>query len=182
MGAHLANKDKSHHIELLISQDAIARRIAETCAELDRLYKQEELVIVMIMKGSLCLVADMIRCLQIPTHIEFVQAKSYGLKGAERGALTILGIESLSLEGRNVLVVDDIFDSGTTMGAVLTHIQEQSPKSLRSLVLLSKKMPRSTKKIPDFVLFEIENQFVVGFGMDYKEFYRGLPGIYIFKG
>ncbi len=68
------------------------------------------------------------------------------------------------------------------MGAVLTHIQEQSPKSLRSLVLLSKKMPRSTKKIPDFVLFEIENQFVVGFGLDYKEFYRGLPGIYIFKG
>ncbi len=99
MGAHLANKDKSHHIELLISQDALARRIAETCAELDRLYKQEELVIVMIMKGSLCLVADMIRCLQIPTHIAFVQAKSYGLKGAERGALTISGSSLYHLKG-----------------------------------------------------------------------------------
>lgn len=175
------NNSQRHHLELLVSKDAIAHRIAEVCAQIDRLYGQEELIIVMVMKGALCLVADMIRCLQVPTQIEFIQAKSYGELGTQRGELKIFGMDILQVEGKNVLIVDDIFDSGSTMKAIVQKMGELRPKSLRSLVLLARKNGYKAEFKPDFILFAAEAHFVVGYGMDYKEFYRGLPGVYSFR-
>ena len=96
----------------------------------------------------------------------------------ERGELTVNGLQSLDIQGRDVLLVDDIFDSGHTLNTVANALRQKHPRSLRSLVLLVKNVPRTIPWRPDYVLFEIENHFVVGYGLDYKEKYRGLEAIY----
>ncbi len=171
-------KNIAAQLELLISEQSIISKISEIADKLNTEYRDKELTIVMIMKGAICLVADLIRHIQIPCSIEFIQASSYGARGAKRGELTIFGLENIQLAKKHVLVVDDIFDSGATLSEVMNRLKVQDPKSLKSLVLLSKKVPRKTEYNPDYVLFEIEDRFVVGYGLDYKEHYRGLPGVY----
>jgi len=167
--------------ELLISQDEIKQKIAEFAQILDNEYQGEELTIVMVMKGALCVAADLIRELQTPCTVEYISASSYGHRGTTRGELQILGLERLDLTAKNLLLVDDIFDSGETISKIAAALKEKKPKTLRSLVLLAKNVPRDVTYTPDYILFHIENQFVIGFGLDYKEHYRGLPGVYIFK-
>ncbi len=135
----------------------------------------------MVLKGALCLTADLIRALKTPLTLETIKAKSYGQRGALRGELILEGLEEIDLESKNILLVDDIFDSGETLRQIVAKLTLKNPKSLRSLVLLSKNTPRETGYLPDYALFHIENLFVIGYGLDYKEHYRGLPGIYVFK-
>lgn len=165
-------------LELLISAEEISQRISSAAHELNAKYKDEQLILVMVMKGAICLAADLIRKLTIPCALEFVQASSYGHRGAERGELSISGLEPLDLHGKNVLVVDDIFDSGNTLCQIVEQISEKRPKKIESLVLLNKAVPKKSNYLPDYILFDIENHFVVGYGLDYKEHYRGLPGVY----
>lgn len=160
----------------LISRDEILREIAAVGRRLEADYDGEELVIVMVMKGAICVVADLIRAINTKFSLEFVQCQSYF--GKERGALTVKGLEGLDVQGRHVLVVDDIFDSGVTIATVIDQLKHLEPKSLKSLVLVRKRVPPKTDYVPDYVLFEIENRFIVGYGLDYNEHYRGLPGIY----
>ena len=169
------------NIELLISQNEIKSKIAEVARVLDAEYRGEEITIVMVMKGAICIAADLIRELKSPCTIEYVKASSYGQRGSQRGELKITGLDALDLSSKNVLLVDDIFDSGETLTGILAKLQEKNPKSLKSLVLLAKNVERDVTYYPDYTLFEIENQFVIGYGLDYKEHYRGLPGIYLFK-
>jgi hypoxanthine phosphoribosyltransferase len=168
------------NIELLISPEAISQKIKETAAKLDEQYKNEELTVIMVMKGAVCVAADLIRELNVPVSLEYMKASSYGKNGANPGELRLIGIEELDLTGKNVLVVDDIFDSGKTMSKIAEKLQEKKPKSLRTLVLVTKKIPRETSYRADYSLFEIGNRFVVGYGLDYKEQYRNLPGVYAF--
>ncbi len=168
-------------IQPLIAPEAIARRIQTVAAELDLLYAGKELVIVMILKGSFILVADLMRALKTPTQVEAITASSYGARGTARGELTLTGLERLEIRGRHLLLVDDIFDSGHTLATVSERLQEGNPASLRTLVLLKKKRPRDVPFLPDHILFEVEDQFVVGYGLDFKEQYRGLPGIGVIK-
>lgn len=172
--------DSPIQLELLISHEAIQNAIVNVATQLEQEYLREEVVIVMIMKGSLCLVADLIRAISIPCTIETIQASSYGVHGKIRGDLQIQGIQALDVTDKNVLIVDDIFDSGNTLFQVHLALTQKNPKSLKSLVLLSKDASCVNYK-PDYTLFFIENQFVVGYGLDYKEYYRGLPGIYVLK-
>jgi hypoxanthine phosphoribosyltransferase len=167
-------------LKLLIPHDQILARIYAVGDKLNHYYQGRELTLVMVMKGSICLTADLIRCLTVPCAIEYVQCSSYGARGASRGALTIAGLDALNLKGKDVLLVDDIYDSGTTLAAVIEALRVQQPRSLRTLVLLAKRVSRNTPYMPDDVLFEIDDQFVVGYGLDYKEQYRGLPGVYAF--
>jgi hypoxanthine phosphoribosyltransferase len=161
----------------LISEEEIRQKVAEVAKVLDAVYAGRELTIVMVMKGALCLAADLIRQLKTPCAIEMIQASSY--RGAtHRGELFIRGIEEMELASKEVLLIDDIYDSGETLSRIVAKIQEKHPKTLKSLVLLSKKVARSSPYIPDHVLFEIDNVFVVGYGLDYNEHYRGLSGIY----
>lgn len=167
-------------LDLLISMDEIQDKIAKVVVQLESDYKDQEIVVVMIMKGAICLVADLIRAISLPCVVESIQASSYGAHGKTRGNLQIKGIESLDLFSKNVLLVDDIFDSGNTLFQVHQALAEKKPKSLKSLVLLSKNVS-DLEYQPDYILFSIENRFVVGYGLDYKEYYRGLKGIYLFK-
>ncbi len=165
-------------LELLISEGAIQERIAQIAEQIDRHYLGKEVLLIMIMKGALCLAADLIRVIEVPTSIEFLRCSSYGEGGVSRGRLHISGLDHLDVSGKHVLVIDDIFDSGHTLAEVITRLQKMCPESLQTLVLLSKRAPSKIPFQPDYVLFEIEDRFVVGYGLDYKERFRGLPGVY----
>lgn len=166
------------YFELLIPEEAIRKRIQEIARTLEADYEGKEILLVMIMKGSLLLVADLIRALQIKVCIEFVSCSSYGESGTVRGRLRVNGLEQINAEGKHILVVDDIFDSGHTLLGVIDRLQKMQPESMKTLVLLSKRVPRNVPYQPDYVLFDIEDRFVVGYGLDYKEHFRGLPGVY----
>ncbi len=170
-----------HTFQLLISQDEIKQRIEEIAPIIDAEYAGDELVIVMVMKGAFCVTADLIRLLKTPCTLEYIQASSYGLGGTKKGELKIVGLENLNLTSKNVLLIDDICDSGNTLTELIVKLQQKRPKSLKTLVLLTKNVPRDPVYNPDYTLFEIENLFVIGYGLDYKEYYRGLPGIYLYE-
>jgi hypoxanthine phosphoribosyltransferase len=168
------------NIELLIDQKDIKIKIIELAQKIDADYKDQEIIILMILKGSFVFTADFIREIKTAFSIETLKCSSYGQKGTHRGKLTIQGLENLDLKSKNVLIIDDIFDSGHTLTKVISEVTKQSPKSVKSLVLLVKKMSQKLKNIknPDYFLFEIEDKFVIGYGLDYKEYFRGLKGIY----
>lgn len=165
----------------MVSEEAILSKIASLAKELDQKYKGEEIVLVMILKGSICFVADLLREMHSPVVLETIRCESYGQRGTARGELVISGEEKLQIEGEHVLLVDDIFDSGFTLGKVLEALKAKRPRSLSSAVLLSKHLHRDISFKPDYILFTIEDEFVIGYGLDYKEHYRGLRGIYKYR-
>lgn len=165
-------------LALLIDRQKIIERLSLIAKQLDALYEGKEVTLVMILKGSFFLVADLMRLLHFPVRIEWIECMSYGERGIHKGELQILGLEKLDIKGREILLVDDIFDTGDTLGSVSEQIRKKEPFSFRSLVLLMKDVPRKTDYRPDFSLFDIEDHFVVGYGLDYKEYYRNLPDIY----
>ncbi len=171
--------EEETQLKELISSAEIKERLLQVSRVLDEKYYGEELVILMIMKGAVCLAADLIRTLNMKLSIDYIRCSSY--EGQERGDLTIIGEEYLDLENKNVLVVDDIFDSGVTMDSVVKKLKLKNPKRMESLVLLNKLIEKSTEYRPDYTLFDVEDLFVVGYGLDYNENYRELPGIYVFK-
>jgi hypoxanthine phosphoribosyltransferase len=107
-----------------------------------------------------------------------MRASSYGHRGTLSGDVKITGLEDLPLSGKNVLLVDDVYDSGKTMFQIIDRLRQKNPKTLKSLVLVSKNVPRDIDYAPDYVLFDVENLFLIGYGLDYKERYRGLPDVY----
>ncbi len=130
----------------------------------------------MVMKGAFILIADLMRHLHLPVRLDTIHCPNYG--HGTKGELTVEGIDDLEIQGKHILVIDDIFDTGKTLAEVVSQIKKKNPASLKSLVLPSKDVPHNTDYRPDIALFDIEDQFVVGSGLDYKEYYRGLPDIY----
>lgn len=159
----------------LIETDQLAHRVTQLADDIRAAYGNEPLTVLGVMTGSLVLMADLIRQLDMPLRVGVMQARSY------RGTATSAGELALNLEmmpqvaGQNVLVVDDIFDTGHTLENVLASIRQQSPTSVRSLVLLSKSERHEVAIRPNFVGFHIPNEFVVGYGLDYQDMYRNLP-------
>lgn len=167
-------------MELLISHEEIKQKIAEVARLIEKQFAGEEITLLMVMKGAICLAADLMRELNISVNFEYIRASSYGMLGTERGSLTVEGLDKIDIASKNILLVDDIYDSGATLSHIISECRKKNPKMLKTLVLLSKKVRRDLSYIPDYVLFEIENQFVVGFGLDYNEQYRGLSGVYLY--
>lgn len=165
-----------------LEKEIIAEKVRQVSQKITKDYHGKDLVIVMVLKGAICLVADMIREIDLPLDLQTVQCSSYGSLGRSRGELTVIGAERLNVHNRDVLIVDDIFDSGQTMVALLEQIEKLKPHSIKTCVLLYKKdVPKVSDYRPDYVLFDIENAFVVGYGLDFKEQYRGLPGVYVLE-
>ena len=146
--------------------EKLAQSINET-------YGEKPLTIVGVLTGSVVLMADLIRKLKMPLRVGVVQTSSY--QGTERGALTINSDMMLDITGRDVLLIDDIFDTGHTLQEVRDLMQKLDPTSLKSAVLLCKTGQQQVDWMPEFVAFDIPDEFVVGYGLDYNDEYRNLP-------
>jgi len=171
-------RDQECHPELLISESEILRKIRSIATTIDKEYEGQHLTMIMIMKGAVCITSELMKTITIPFTLEYIQAKSNGSCTEP----TVRGIQELDLTDKHVLVVDDIFATGCTMKYVVEQIQKKKPKSVKSLVLISKKRARLFSFEPNYSLFEVGSAFVIGFGIDHEEKYRGLPGVYCLTG
>lgn len=161
-------------MKTLLDEKSLQAGVASLAEDITARYGDAPLTIVAVMTGSLVMLADLIRHLKMPVRVSLIQASSYR-GGTKSGELEIRDAMMLDVVDRNVLVLDDIFDTGKTLQGVLEKIQELQPKTLASAVLLHKLGCQVVALRPDFVAFEIPDEFVVGYGLDYKDLYRNLP-------
>jgi hypoxanthine phosphoribosyltransferase len=159
---------------VLISEDRIARRVAELARQIEGDYTGRETVVVALLNGTVMFLADLIRHLSLPLRLDFMGVSSYGL-GTESGDLVFTKELRLDVRGRDVLLVDDILDTGRTLYRVSARLRELQPRRIRTCVLLDKRARRVEPIEADYVGFEIPDLFVVGYGLDFAERYRNLP-------
>ena len=159
---------------VLIMEEQIARRIKILAREIERDFRGREMVVVSLLNGTVMFLADLIRHLNLPLRLDFIGVSSYGL-GTESGDLVFTKELRLDVRGRDVLLVDDILDTGRTMSRVLPKIRALQPRRIKICVLLDKPSRRVEKVKADYVGFEIPDLFVVGYGLDFAERYRNLP-------
>jgi hypoxanthine phosphoribosyltransferase len=162
---------------VLLSAETIRARVAELVGEISADWDEEEPVIVALLKGSVVFLADLIRGFDRPIAFDFIGVASYGDGASPGETLTFTKELSLDIAGRRVLVVDDILDTGRTMRRVLEYLESFAPSSVRVCVLLDKRARRQAAVEPDYRGFEIDDEFVVGYGMDYADRFRNLPYI-----
>jgi hypoxanthine phosphoribosyltransferase len=161
---------------VLIAEEQIAQRVREITARLTRDFAGRDLVVVAVLNGTIMFLADLIRHLSIPLRLDFIGVSSYGL-GTESGELVFTKELRLDVRGRDVLLVDDILDTGKTLRRVLEKLRELKPRRIKVCVLLEKAARRVEKVKADYVGFSIPDLFVVGYGLDFAENYRNLPFI-----
>ena len=159
---------------ILITEAQIARRVRTLSAAIRRNFKGRELVIVSLLNGTVMFLADLIRHISLPLRLDFIGISSYG-SGAESGELVFTKELRIDVRGRDVLLVDDILDTGKTMKRVLEKLMALEPRRIQICVLLNKAARRVEKVRADYVGFEIADLFVVGYGLDFAERYRNLP-------
>ena len=164
-------------LEVLYTRQQIAERVAEMGAQITRDLGSEKLVMIGILKGAAPFLADLSRAIQADATFDFVATSSYGQGTRTSGAVKLVKDLDESIEGKNVLVVEDILDTGLTLSYLRKLFMQQKPKSLRIAVLLDKPSRRIEPIKADYVGFSIPNLFVIGYGMDYAERYRNLPDI-----
>ena len=161
--------------KVLVSSEQIQQRLGELAAEVDRDYAGQDLLLLGVLKGCVMVVADFARALHHPVEMDWMAVSSYGSGTKSSGVVRILKDLDKDISGRNVLIVEDIIDSGLTLSWLLSNLASRSPTSVEVLTLLRK--PEAAKVQVDvrYVGFDIPNEFVVGYGLDYAERYRNLP-------
>lgn len=163
-------------MKTLVTEDQLRDSIRRMAGEIQKHYEGKSLTLVGVLMGSIPLVADLIRLLDLPLRIDLVQARCDVAKGICQGPLVIdADLLSFSVRGRHVLLIDDIFDTGRTLWDLIPQIDELGPASVHSAVLLQKENRSTVPLKPDFVGFTIPNEFVVGYGLDYRDRYHNLP-------
>ena len=160
-------------MRVLLSAEQIQTAIDRLAAEIREREAGRPLTVIAVMTGSIIFLADLIRKLDMPLRVGVIQARSYA--GTERGALSVNADMLPEVAGRDVLVIDDIFDTGHTLLEVLAFLDELGPRSIRSAVLVLKQGKQRVSLRPDYVGCEIPDVFVVGYGLDYNDAYRNLP-------
>lgn len=168
-------------LESLISESELAKRVAELAVEIKAHYREEQILLVCVLKGSLYFLSDLSRHLGTNVQIDFIQASSYGSGKSSTGVVQIRKDLDVNIEGLNVIIVEDIVDTGITLNHLRELLSVRRPKSLAVAALLSKTQARIIATPIEFVGFEIPNEFVVGYGLDYAERYRNLPYIAILR-
>jgi hypoxanthine phosphoribosyltransferase len=169
---------------VMYSAEAIAARVAELGAQITQEYKDvgRDLVLVGVMKGSLLFMADLCRAIELPCTLEFIGIASYGDETKSSGVVRITHDLTKPIEGKHVIVCEDIVDTGLTIHYLLDNFATRAPKSLKVAALLHKP-ERALQKVPiDYLGFTIPNEFVVGYGLDYAQRYRNLPFIGVVEG
>ena len=166
---------------ILFTEAQIKRRVGGLAREIKRVYGKREFTIVALINGAVMFTADLMREIDNPVRLDCIRVSSYGAKTKSVGTPQILADLTLDIANRDVLIIDDILDTGKTLSLVTTLAKKLKPASLRSCVLLDKKARREVAFEADFVGFEIPNKFVVGYGLDFAERYRNLPCIGVLK-
>lgn len=164
-------------MQTLITADQIALRVTELGLRISEIYRDRRLTVLGVLNGSVIFVADLMRSISIPHRVGFVQASSYRGATTEGGDLAVSTSFAPDVAGRDVLLVDDIFDTGRTIVRLVEEIQSMRPASVRTAVLLWKDGRSQVQITPDYFGFQIPNEFVVGYGLDYNDDYRHLPMI-----
>jgi hypoxanthine phosphoribosyltransferase len=162
-------------LKILLSEAEIQAGIVDLARRLDAEYRGKPLTVLGVLTGSLIFVADLVRRLEFPLRVGLVQASSYRGAAIVPGKLEISELGLSDLDGRDVLLLDDIFDTGQTLVGLLERLKEKRPQSLRTAVLLWKEGRQRVEYTPDFHCFRIPDEFVVGYGLDYRDEYRHLP-------
>jgi hypoxanthine phosphoribosyltransferase len=159
---------------VLITESQLARRVQTLAREIERDFRGRETIVVALLNGTVMFLADLVRHLNLPLRLDFIGVSSYGL-GTESGDLVFTKELRLNLRGRDVLLVDDILDTGKTLSRVLPKIKALKPRRIKICVLLDKPSRRVENVRADYTGFEIPDYFVVGYGLDFAERYRNLP-------
>ena len=167
--------------KVLIDADTISRRVGELGEEITRDYAGKDMLLVGVLKGAVFFIADLMRQLDLPCEVDFMAISSYGSSTDSSGVVRIRKDLNETIEGRDVLVVEDIIDSGLTLSYLLRTLQAREPKSLEVCALLTKPDRRKIDIACEYVGFEIPAEFVVGYGLDFAERYRNLPFVGVLR-
>ena len=167
--------------QILLDGDAIQRRVAELGAQLTADYAGRQPVMVSVLKGSIVFLADLIRATELPLSLDLMEVSSYGSGTESSGQVRILKDLSMTIEGRDVIVVEDIIDTGLTLNYLLRYLRERNPASIRICCLLDKPARRLAEIDIEYRGFTIPDRFVIGYGLDYDERYRNLPYIGVLR-
>ncbi len=168
-------------LHLLFSRAEIDTHVQRLGAEISRDYQGRELLVVGVLKGSFLFFADLVRAISSPIIVDFVRLASYGSDTRTSGIVEIRLDLELPVQGRDVLIVEDIIDSGYTLESLYHRLQLRQPASLRICTLIDKRSERKVKMEADYVGLAMEEGFIVGYGLDYDERYRNLPDIYLLE-
>lgn len=167
--------------EILIAQETIQARVKELAQEISSDYTDEEPVLIGILNGVVFFFVDLVKALTIPTTIDFVRASSYGSGTVSKGSLTYSKDVEIDVQDKPVIIVEDIVDTGLTLNQIVKRIEKKGPKSIRICALINKGERRSEEVFLDYSGFQVEQGFLVGYGLDHDEQYRHLPDIYVLK-
>ena len=167
--------------EILVSEEMIRQRVKELGEELSRDYEGKFPILVSILKGGVYFLADLSRQMSVPHEIDFMVVSSYGDSQETSGIVRIVKDLKENIHGRHVLLIEDIIDSGLTLDFLLKNLQVRGPASLEVCTLLSKPSRRQVHPPVKYLGYEIPDKFVVGYGLDYKQYYRHLPFVCVFK-
>ncbi|MGA3174527.1 MAG: hypoxanthine phosphoribosyltransferase [Syntrophorhabdales bacterium] len=166
----------------LFDEGDIRRTVKRLARAISRDFDEEEIVFVCILKGSFMFMSDLVRELENPVVVDFIRAASYGCGTTTSGEVSLTKDIETDISGRNVILVEDIIDSGLTLRAVRDLLLERKPRSLKICALVDKKARRKVQIEGDYVGFTIEDGFIVGYGIDYGERFRNLPAIFVVEG
>lgn len=167
--------------EILYTEDQLAEIVARMGRQISEDYRDKNLFMISVLKGSLIFMADLMRAVTIPCSIDFLSVSSYGAGTTTTGAVRILKDLDDSLEGKDLLIVEDILDSGVTLSYLMKNLSARNPRSIRLCTLLDKPERRKVDIHADYVGAQVPDEFIVGYGLDYAEKYRNLPYIGVLK-
>ena len=164
--------------EVLCSEEDLNKRVKELGEQITEDYKDKNLMVISLLRGSFVFCADLVRAIDLKTKVDFMTTQSYGDGFSTSGNVEVVNDIKGSLEGYDVLVVDDITDSAHTMAHVMEHLKAKNPATIKCCVLLDKPSRREVELVPDYCGFTIEDKFVVGYGLNYGDYYRNIPYVF----
>ncbi|WP_316347175.1 hypoxanthine phosphoribosyltransferase [Desulfuromonas acetoxidans] len=166
-------------MKLLYAQEEIARHVKELGAQISRDYQDQELILLVVLKGSMLFAADLCREITPPVTLEFIRVSSYGSGTTSSGEIDFKVPLQCDIAGKHVLIVEDIIDTGLTLQVLHAYLRNQQPQSLKCCTLIDKKKYRQVDFEADYVGITMEDGFIIGYGLDYNERFRNLAGIYL---
>ena len=174
--------DQDYQLKVLISREEIKNTVAKLANEIEEDYRGKHPLLICVLKGSFVFMADLIRQLDLPVEIDFIKLCSYGVGMKSSGEVKVVQRPKTPVKGRDVLVIEDIVDTGLTLSFLLNYLRREKPASLKVCVLTDKPSCRKSPVSIEYLGFTLPNKFVVGYGLDFDQKFRNLPDICIFEG